>query len=205
MILERFKKFSQYPSLPVRLGNKILPFHDPYNLKARGGRNRVMGIGMPMAEVAAALPYGLNVFASASYRRDGKITSSEALAHDEKVGLDLEMLKAEPSSGPAHAAHHLIQNEKDSVFLAYLGYDIVVASRRHDRSQGCPAYGLGQKCRNRVAPLKEYCILQRMGAAKTAGRIIQAVKAPQAVRRRDVHHIPEHGEEMGAHTGLSGI
>ena len=63
---------------------------------------------------------------------DGSVTGSNALSHGDDVGLDVEVLVAEPLAGTAKAAHDFVHDQEQVVLVADLADGFVIACRGHE-------------------------------------------------------------------------
>ena len=64
------------------------------------------------------------------------VAGGDALGRGQDVGLDVEVLDAEPLAGPAPAGHDLVDDQQDAVLVAELAQALHVALRRDDDAVG---------------------------------------------------------------------
>ena len=63
---------------------------------------------------------------------DGSVAGSDALSHRDDVGLDVEVLVAEPLAGTAKAANDFVDDQEQFVLVADLADGFIVASRGNE-------------------------------------------------------------------------
>ena len=85
-------------------------------------------------------------------------------------GDDAVLFAGEERTGPAHAAHDLVQDQQHAVAVADLANPHEVARRRRHRPGGCADHGLGHERRMTVSgPSALDLLLQRLGGPLAVG------------------------------------
>ena len=114
----------------------------------------------------------------------GAYPLENALGHGDEIGLDVEVLEAEPFARPAEAADHLVEDEEDAVAGADVADDGPVLLGGRVGPEGL-LDGLADHGRDLFGVLELDDPLDVAGAEEVAGRVGEVEGAAVAVGRLD--------------------
>ena len=162
-----------------------------------GAGDGVVAVGVEVLEDADGFHYGVGAADGA----EGHVAARDPLGHGDEIGLDVEVLEAEPFARPAEAADHLVDDEEDAVAGADLADDAPVLLGGGVGSEGL-LDGLADHGRDLFGVLELDDPLDVAGAGEVAGRVGEVERAAVAVGRLDedrsgrqgLHHLP-HGKD----------
>ena len=141
---------------------------------------------------------------SCQHRSEGNVSAADALAHHHDVRRDAPVLDCQPAAGATVAGQHLIGDEQHVVLVTDLPDPPVVAGHRHDGRDRRADDGLGDERGDAVRPFHDDHPLKVVRAGHVAFRIAAPQRAAVAVRRHDMRHGGELGQERLAPGGAAG-
>src|SRR5260370_31681136 len=74
-------------------------------------------------------------------RAERRVTAGDSFSHENHVRLDVPVLRSKRFSGTAHASHHFVRDEENSVFVADFRDARGVAFGRHGGARVAPPPG----------------------------------------------------------------
>ena len=141
-------------------GDQIVVENLAQDRETRRRRDRMGQVGVAVLEEARAVGDGVVDGSGAQHGADWLVARAESLGDADDVRRDAFGLAGEQASGAAHAAHHLVENEKHAVPVADLPDAGEVSLDRRDGAEGRSRDGLGQKRDHAVAAEPEDLVLQ---------------------------------------------
>jgi len=107
---------------------------------ASRGNHRMSLVGEAVLESAGATLEGFDHAARDENGAEGCVTAGNSLPYQNNVWLDIPVLNCEGLSGPTHAAHDFVGDEKDAVLAAYLCDALGIAVGRDGCAERCADY-----------------------------------------------------------------
>ena len=136
---------------------------------SRRRRDRVADIGVTVLEKARPVRNRVVDVRGAKHRPDRLIPRAKALGDAKYIGCDAVLFAGEKRTGPAHAAHDLIKDEEDAVFVADLANAAEVSRRGRERTRRRADYGFGHESHHRFRPKAQDLCLKRVGGTAAIG------------------------------------
>ena len=117
-------------------------------------------IGVAVLEQAAAVGESAEDMFGHHDGADRLIAGAQPLGEGQEIGHDFVLLAGKHGAGPAHAAHHLVEDQQDAVAVADLADPLEIARRRRHRAGGCAHHSFGDEGRDRVGAEFEDLVLE---------------------------------------------
>src|SRR5437867_2016316 len=115
-------------------GDEVVALEVTHHGQAGSGHDRMVAVSEAVMKAAAGV-HGLDDTSACHHGSAWYVATGQALAGREDVGPHARpVLHAEPSSGAAHARHHLDGDEEHAVAVARLSHEPVILGRWNDRS-----------------------------------------------------------------------
>src|SRR5438309_138013 len=131
-------------------GDEVVALEVTHHGQAGGGHDRMVAVSEAVMKAAAGV-HGLDDTSACHHGSAWYVPTGQALAGREDVGPHARpVLQAEPSSGAAHARHHLVGDEEHAVAVARLSHEPVILGRWNDRSRRGADDRLGDEGGHRV-------------------------------------------------------
>ena len=144
--------------------------------RMRGGAGRRMTeIGVAMLEEAASLLDRLIDVGAAEHRTDRLVSGAKPLGDGQDIGANPVRLTGEEMSGPAHPAHHLVQNQQHTVPVADLADAGEIAVDRRHRAKRRADHRLGNEGHHILRPKPQDFRLQLVGDTAGEGSLSLAL------------------------------
>src|SRR6185437_11750541 len=118
------------------LVEQLLVGDDPLYFQRRRAGERMGQISVAMLERARALPDGVDHAGRREHRTNRLITAAQALGDRLDVGGNAFLLPRIERARAAHAAHHLIEDQKRAMPVANVANRTEITLRRGDRAAG---------------------------------------------------------------------
>ena len=150
----------QLAALGAHPAEQLLLHQDLLDREARSAGHRVGHVGIAVLEEARPVADRLADRGRRQHRADRLVTGAEPLGDRDEVGIDAILLAGEQAAGAAHAAHDLVQNQKDAVAVAERADAGEVAGQRRYGAERRPDDRFGDEADDGLGPDPENCILQ---------------------------------------------
>src|SRR4051794_5604605 len=119
-------------ALLADIGEQAVAPNDPLHRKRGGAGERMTGISVAMLESAGTVGNGLEDPVLQQYRADRPIAAAQSLCNRENIRADAFLLAGMQGAGSAHAAHHFVEDEQNSMAVADLAHALKIAWYRRD-------------------------------------------------------------------------
>jgi hypothetical protein len=170
----------------------------PRPRRARRRRRRVADIGVAVLEEARA---------RRRWRRKSRRCTASRRSADSRrrapwrcsamSGATPSCLAGEQRAGPAHAAHHLVEDQQHAVAVADLADAPEIARRRRHRAGGGADYRLGDESHHGLGPQPQNLVLQRLsGPLAVVLKALVVAFQPVFVARVDMGDVEQQRPEL---------
>ena len=205
MLPERgFQTFLQTRTHGVDVFHQAGARHDLDHLVGGCGGDGVADIGVAVLEQARAVPERVIDLSRKQRRPDRLIAAAETLGDGGDIGADAFLFLREDGAGPAHAAHHLVEDQQHTVAVADLADAPEIAGHRRHRAKRRADHRLGNEGDDLIGAEFEDLVLQllRQPGGIIVRRLFRALVAP-GVAGRDVMRLGQDRLELRPPPGIA--
>ena len=163
-----------------------------------GTGGRVAEISVAMLEKPTARCKCIKNTVRHHQRANRLVACTKPLGDGNHVGLDAIVIAGEQMAGPAHAAHHLVEDQQHIIFIADRPNALEIAIDRGHRAHCCPNHRLGDEGGNRFRAEFQNLVFQLIGDTLAIVKfcLVLLLVAIGVTRIDVVHGIAQHWRKL---------